>query len=126
MQNNNQKESEELSKEQSCPNRPTDHKTHNFLNICTLAFVGILMATILVAYFVSLAKGNIVAAYSIVGTYTLCMLLVTASLKLFIDTTNIPLLKKLNTIAVVLILVTIAILAVTVSFSYAEIISLGN
>ena len=97
-----------------------DIKVHKFLNICMLVFVITLMSVALVTFFVvTFNNSDFNSAYSIASIYILCMLLVTASLKTFLDKTCSTRLKVANIIGITAIFVSILIVVVFVCLSFA-------
>jgi len=97
-----------------------DEKGYRLLNIWMIVFVFTLMAASMVTFFVTLfGDGGGAAAYYIASIYILCMLLVTASLKSFMDKICCPGLKRVNLVAVIAIFISIMIVVVLVGISFA-------
>jgi len=97
-----------------------DPKGYRLLNTMMLLFVFTLMTASLVTFFVTLfGEGGGSAAYYIASIYILCMLLVTASLKSFMDKICCTRLQKCNLIAVIAIFISIMIVVVMVGISFA-------
>ena len=91
---------------------------HKLLNICVLAFVGVMTAVLFITFFILIGRNNSESANSIAGTYVLCMLLAAPTLKAFLDRCNCPLMKRLNIIGLVTIFAVILLIVVTIFIAY--------
>ena len=106
--------------ENKCENKKEkDTRFNVLLNICMLGFVAVLMIVVMVTFFVTLFNSDTTAAYSIASIYILCMLLVTASLKMFLDKTCLAGLRMANIVGIMLIFASILIITVMVCISFA-------
>jgi len=95
-----------------------DTRTSMIMNVCMLSFVMMLMVVAVLTFFVALINDT-GGAYSIASIYILCMLLVTASLKMFLDKTCLKGLKTANICGIVLIFFSILVVTAMVCISLA-------
>ena len=95
---------------------------NNLLNICVLVFTGVMTFFTLLAFFVGWARVENFAITSVLGfplgLYTLPMLLAAPTLKVFMDKSTCPVMKKLNVGAVITIFASILFMTVAVLITF--------
>ena len=92
---------------------------HRLLNVCVIAFAGVLSITALVTFFVATFETGNDSNYAIASIYILCMLLAAPTLKVFLDKVTCPVIRRFNIIGIITIFSTILILTVMVCINLA-------
>jgi hypothetical protein len=116
MNDENKNLENENLKDQLCNNAAA--KKHHLLNIGLIGFVAVLTAVALTTFFMAVAANNTNGAYSIASIYILCMLLAAPTLKVFMDKTTCPIIKRAGVISEILIFAAILTLVVTICFMF--------
>ena len=88
---------------------------NNLLNFCVLAFAAIMTFFTLLSFVILWVRGGFAPAY-VLSFYVLPMLLAAPTLKVFMDKSTCPVMRKLNVGAVITIFASILFMTVCVLF----------